>query len=144
MKTIAIIFSCLLLQSLAFAQETLELDNTKPLTWQGKAAMGGYAPEGTLDVEKVVITLENEKITSLVVAVDMKSLSQENKRLEKHLRNEDFFDVKVFPQAVFTLTTPVELTNGICKLQGVMSLTALFLIDITPCSLQIPLVSSKE
>ena len=122
MKTKLLLLALLLTSYWVAAQQTVELNNNKPLTWQGKAAMGGYAPEGTLDVEKAVITIENGQITALVVAVDMKTLSQENKRLEKHLRNEDFFDVKVFPQAVFTLTDPVDLANGTCKLQGVMSI----------------------
>ena len=122
MKAIVLLFTLMLFPFFGLGQETLELKNTKPLTWQGKAAMGSYSPEGTLDVDKAIITIENDQITALTVAVDMKRLSQENKKLQRHLRDEDFFDVKVFPQAVFTLTAPVDLNNGNCQLQGVMSI----------------------
>lgn len=104
------------------AQNTIEIDDAKPLTWQGKAAMGSYSPKGTLEIEKALITIDQGQITGLVVSVDMKSLSQENKRLEGHLRNADFFDVKVFPKAVFTLTKPVVLDNGACQLEGIMTI----------------------
>ena len=36
----------------SLAQKTIEIDDAKPLTWQGKAALGGYSPEGTLEIDK--------------------------------------------------------------------------------------------
>lgn len=137
MKKILITLLLVLPISLATAQNTVEIDDAKPLEWQGKAAMGGYAPEGTLEIEKIIFTLDEDQVTGLVVSVDMTSLSQENKRLERHLRNADFFDVDVFPKAVFTLTKPIPLDNGSCELEGIMTIKNNSKPEVIPAQINI-------
>lgn len=139
MKKIEILIIALLIGVTAdlSAQNTVEITEAEPIIWQGKAALGGYSPEGTLELEKGILTLDNNTITSLVVAVDMTTLSQENKRLEGHLRNEDFFDVEVFTQAVFTLTKPVDLNAEETQLEGVMTIKNNSMNEVIPAKLSI-------
>ena len=137
MKKTILILSLILSCGALFAQQTLNIHSPEPLTWQGKAAMGGYSPEGTLQIEKALLTIKDDQIIGLVVAVDMTTLSQENKRLEGHLRDADFFDVAVFPQAVFTLTKPIDLKFGGSELEGVMSIKNNAQTEVIPAQISI-------
>lgn len=96
--------------------------NSNILTWGGKAAVGGYAPEGTLQIQKATISYENNIITALEIIVDMTSLYQENKQLSGHLRDKDFFHVKKYKIATFILSEPTDISSGICTLSGMMTI----------------------
>ncbi|GGG37603.1 hypothetical protein GCM10011344_43060 [Dokdonia pacifica] len=122
MKTyISILF--LSISTLLFSQETYTItDNSSTLTWGGKAAVGGYAPEGTLQIQKAIITCESNTITALEIIVDMTSLYQENKQLSGHLRDKDFFHVKKYKIAKFTLSEPAAISSGTCILNGYMTI----------------------
>lgn len=86
------------------AQDKKATSDTQTLTWGGKASVGGYAPEGTLIVKDIQSTFNGNILEQLIVTIDMKSLHQENERLTKHLKDKDFFHVKKYPMATFTLT----------------------------------------
>ncbi len=120
MKTLC--FIILLCSASLTAQQTIQITTAPPLTWQGKAAFSSFAPAGSLQLEKALITLKNDSIIGLVVSVDMTSLSQENKQLEGHLKDEDFFNVSVFTKASFTLLKPIALQSGTIILDGVMTI----------------------
>jgi polyisoprenoid-binding protein YceI len=92
------------------------------ITWIGKAAVGGYAPEGSLQILNASATVENDKITSLRIVIDMKTLEQENKQLRDHLRQEDFFHVERFPVATFILTKPISIESEQTELIGEMTI----------------------
>lgn len=96
--------------------------DSKTLIWGGKAAMGGYAPEGTIQIQDATITYENNTITSLEIIVDMTSLYQENKQLAGHLRDKDFFHVKKYKTAIFTLEEPINIADGNYILKGTMTI----------------------
>ncbi len=120
MKTI-LIFLAILLSLTACGQETKSSNNLQTLSWGGKAAVGSYAPEGTLKVKDMSIRMEDNTIQELVVTINMKSLDQENKRLTKHLRDKDFFHVKKYPEATFELTEQFNIgTDSLLK--GVMTI----------------------
>lgn len=95
---------CILFTLAACAQETKSKNNVQTLIWGGKAAAGGYAPEGTLEVKSTTSEIDGGTIRALKVIIDMKTLSQENKQLTKHLRDKDFFHIKKYPEAIFELT----------------------------------------
>ncbi len=97
---------CILLTFTACAQESKSKNDVQVLTWGGKAAAGSYAPKGTLEVKNIASEIEGSTIKALKVIIDMKSLSQENERLTKHLKEKDFFHVKKYPEATFELTNP--------------------------------------
>ena len=120
MKTILISLA-ILLSLTACGQETKSSNNLQTLTWGGKAAVGSYAPEGTLEVKDINIRVENNKIQELIVTIDMRSLDQENERLTKHLRDKDFFHVKKYPEAKFELTEQFTISTD-SLLKGVMTI----------------------
>ncbi len=122
MKTyITLLF--LSISSLLLSQNTYTItQDSKTLIWGGKAAVGGYAPEGTLQIKNASITYANNTISSLEITVDMTSLYQENKQLSGHLRAKDFFHVKKHKTAIFTLEEPLEITGENCILNGTMTI----------------------
>ncbi len=76
------------------------------LTWTGHAAVGAYAPTGTLRLQSATLTTAPDGRTPRTarVVVAMPTLAGENVDLVAHLRNADFFDVEKFPTATFELT----------------------------------------
>lgn len=122
MKTYITLFF-LSISSLLFGQDTYTITKqSNTLTWGGKAAVGGYAPEGTLQIQNATITYENNTITALEIIVDMTSLYQENKQLSGHLRDKDFFHIKKYKTATFILSEPVNVSSETCILNGMMTI----------------------
>jgi polyisoprenoid-binding protein YceI len=122
MKTYITLFF-LSITTLLFSQETYTVTgNSSILTWGGKAAVGGYAPEGTLQFQKATMTCESNIITTLEIIVDMTSLHQENKQLSGHLRAKDFFHVKKYKTATFVLSQPITVSSGTALVNGMMTI----------------------
>ncbi|BAO76052.1 YceI family protein [Winogradskyella sp. PG-2] len=101
--------------------KTVNIKKSK-LSWTGKAAFNAYSLTGTLDVKSGDITIENDTIKSLRISINMKSLNHENKDLKKHLKGEDFFEVKTYNEATFQLSKGVALTDGKAKISGIMTI----------------------
>ncbi|MEL6812017.1 MAG: YceI family protein [Bacteroidota bacterium] len=97
-------------------------ENEQTISWIGRAAVGSYAPEGTLGILNGSISYTSEEITALSMVVDMRTLEQENTQLRDHLRAKDFFYVKKFPVATFILSSPVKIENGTANLTGKMTI----------------------
>ncbi len=105
------------------AQTEMTVQNSDQLlNWQGKAAVGGYSPQGTLKVKEATLKMEDDRIDQLDIIVDMKSLEQENTQLRDHLRNEDFFHVAKFPTASFSLTEPCNISSNNVILKGIFTI----------------------
>ena len=120
MKTICITF-VLLLSYFVQAQTTATIsEKQQTISWIGKAAVGGYAPEGTLEIKRASIIFSSEEITDLQLVVDMKSLEQENQQLRDHLLEKDFFYTEKYPEATFNLIKATLITNGTVQLKGMM------------------------
>ena len=90
----------------ACGQKNQSNTNSQTISWGGKAAVGGYAPESTLQIKDIQATLDGNTLLNLKVTIDMKSLDQENKQLKKHLKEKDFFHVKKYPEAIYELSQP--------------------------------------
>lgn len=90
------------------------------ISWTGKAAFEAYELTGTLKTRKGNISIEEDSIVFLRVEVDMRSLSHEIKDLEKHLKSDDFFDVKEFGDAIFELKSPVAISTDTFVVRGTM------------------------
>ena len=73
------------------------------LSWTGHAAVGAYAPTGTLRLQAAQVRLQNGQPQAGRVVIAMTTLAAENPDLARHLRAVDFFDVAQFPVAVFEL-----------------------------------------
>ncbi len=68
------------------------------------------------------------------VTIDTASIDSNHAERDKHLRNEDFLDVKRYPQARFVSTSYRELEDGKGELQGELTLhgvTRPITIDVT-------------
>lgn len=106
----------------AQAQE-FKLDNKKSeINWTGKAAFNSYSLTGTLTSEEGKIVIKDNQIETLEVVIDMKSLNHENKRLKSHLRGKDFFEVKKYAKATFTLDKPTAVKDGHAELSGTLKI----------------------
>lgn len=121
MKT-GILLLLLSISTFGYSQSAEKSIEKQQLTWGGKAAVGGYAPEGTLDVKSIALTYTSEKITALKIVVDMTSLYQENEQLAGHLIQKDFFHVKKYPTAVFEITEASSIVDGNVTLIGKMTI----------------------
>ncbi|MEI7897801.1 MAG: YceI family protein [bacterium] len=107
----------------AFAQ-TFTVDASKStLNWKAEKMTGFH--EGTIAIKSGSFKTSKDKITAGTFAIDMativdKDLANEeyNKKLVGHLSSADFFDVAKFPEAVFTLTKPVDLTKSVTEVHG--------------------------
>ena len=124
MKNLTILIITLLA---AFAMDVqaqeFKLDNKKSeINWTGKAAFNSYSLTGTLTSEAGNIIIKDNQIESLEVIIDMKSLNHENKRLKSHLRGKDFFEVKKYSQATFTLDKPTAVQDGHAELSGTLKI----------------------
>jgi polyisoprenoid-binding protein YceI len=112
-----------MITSIIWSQNThLLTPESNTLTWQGKAALGSYAPEGVLKIKDVTIQEIDSKLLVLTIVVDMTSLYQENTQLSTHLRGKDFFHVKKHKTAVFKLIKPIDISNSSIMLKGTMTI----------------------
>lgn len=113
----------IMITTIIWSQNTHTLTpESNTLTWQGKAALGSYAPEGILKIKNVTIQAIDSKLQTLTIVVDMTSLYQENTQLSTHLRDEDFFHVKKYKTAVFKLIEPIDISNSSIMLKGTMTI----------------------
>jgi polyisoprenoid-binding protein YceI len=90
--------------SIVDAQSIFKANPTKSkFSWTGYASVGNYAPTGTIQLSSGSLNFDGSNLAKAVVEFDMKTLIHENKDLQNHLKNEDFFDVEKYPKAIFTL-----------------------------------------
>jgi len=107
----------------AFAQ-TYTVDASKStLNWKAEKITGFH--EGTIGIKSGSFKTSNDKITSGSFQVNMTTIvdtdltdAEYNKKLTGHLSSPDFFDVANFPEAVFTITKPVDLTKSVTEVHG--------------------------
>lgn len=100
----------------AGAQDKLTADTTKTkLLWLGEKVTGQHA--GTIKLQSGWLNWKDNKIVSGEFNIDMTSLkdSEDNKKLQGHLKSDDFFGVEKFPAAklVITGSTPFDKGTGI-------------------------------
>ncbi|MGF1925890.1 MAG: YceI family protein [Bacteroidia bacterium] len=73
------------------------------IKWTGYAEAGNYSPTGNIRIKSGMINAKNGMIISGKIVIDMTTLSHENKDLEKHLKESDFFDCKKYPTSTFVI-----------------------------------------
>ncbi|MEM7185586.1 MAG: YceI family protein [Bacteroidota bacterium] len=122
MKTLFFLFAISFTFSAIAQDQTAIINDRQTLSWIGKAAVGSYAPEGTLEIKSAEMFFSSESIATLNIVVDMPSLEQENRQLRDHLRDEDFFHVQAYPEARFTLNKPAKIEDGTAVLEGDMTI----------------------
>ena len=123
MKKAKIITVLLVLVSVSITAQKLNLDNKKStIFWTGKAAFSTYKLTGSLIAKEGEILIKNDSIIELKVVIDMQSLNHKNKDLKKHLKNKDFFEVKKYKTATFSLINPIKIENEKAIIIGNMTI----------------------
>lgn len=121
-RLIAITISAFAFMSQAlYSQEnfSVNVDNST-LNWKGYKPTGTH--NGTITLASGNIFLKNNKIAGGNFVADMSTIkeSEDNSKLENHLKSEDFFEIVVFPIAKFEIT---EITNKGEKIQVTGNIT---------------------
>jgi polyisoprenoid-binding protein YceI len=121
------IIALFLLSQLAIAAvsaQTFTADVTKStLNWKAEKITGFH--EGTIGLKSGSFKVAGDKITSGSFVINMTTIvntdltdAEYNKKLVGHLSSPDFFDVAKFPEALFTITKPVDLTKSVTEVHG--------------------------
>ena len=113
------------------------------ITWKGSKPTGSH--DGIINLKSGVFNIENGIIKAGEFVVDMNSIScndleagKGKEKLEKHLKNSDFFDVEKFPIAKFQIASS-EIKGSQLHITGNLTIK-----DITK-SITIPVtVTEKE
>lgn len=117
-------------------------------SWTGYAEAGNYSPTGSIKLKSGTLTMANGNLKATTIIIDMTSLSHENKDLEKHLKDSDFFDCEKYPVAKFVLskaskktatglltikniTKPISFPIEMVEKDGIFTIKANFKIDRT-------------
>lgn len=122
-KIIALFFLAQLAVISSWAQ-TFTVDASKStVNWKAEKLTGSH--EGTIGIKSGSFKTSNDKITSGSFVINMTTIvntdltdAEYNKKLIGHLSSPDFFDVAKFPEAVFTITKPVDLTKAVTEVHG--------------------------
>ena len=120
LKILSLLIFCLQFQFIT-GQQSINAEKST-INWKGKAAFNSYSPTGTIQVKEGSISIENNVITALNIVIDMTTLDHEIKDLKNHLRNKDFFEVKKYKTATFTLSEPAKIINGGVLVVGAMTI----------------------
>ena len=137
MKNIIVFLFLLCSCTLMGQSSTLEV-LTSEINWKGKAAFNAYSLAGTLQLKKSEFALKGESLSTATITMDMKTIASDNKQLIKHLKSKDFFEVKRFPEATFSLSEAVTLVAGEQLVEGMLTVKSISL------PISIPLVITKK
>lgn len=119
MKKIILITTFCYLANLAFGQEYSVDSKTSTLQWTGYSEVGNYAQTGSILIKEGMVEILNEKLVKANISFDTKSITSTEKKLEKHLKEKDFFWVKKYPIAFFKLIeADQEAIQGTLNLRG--------------------------
>lgn len=108
--------------------QTHQVDAKKSeLAWFGKKVLVSSSHNGLIAIKNGQVDTKDGKVTGLKIVADMatiESLDMKGKsgkeKLEGHLKNSDFFDVKKYPTSSFTSTsvTPIKGKAGQYLVKG--------------------------
>ena len=122
-KLFLIVFSLTMTVSI-YSQNGLNISEST-LSWEGKKITGS-GHNGSLQFGDSNVIVENGKIISGVISVDMTSITCEDltgkgkKSLEMHLKSEDFFSVDKYNMASLTIATVAKnVASGILTIKDI-------------------------
>lgn len=85
------------------------------VTWKGSMLIGSNSHTGYVYISKGNLMIEEDQIVGGTTEVDMSTIEDENhesdNNLINHLKDPDFFDVKIFPVATFKFTKPASMNT---------------------------------
>jgi polyisoprenoid-binding protein YceI len=117
-KTLLLIAVAFISINLA-AQDRLTADTSKTqLQWKGEKVLGEHT--GTIKLKSGWLNWQENKIISGEFIIDMASLkeSKNTKKLETHLKSEDFFGVEKFPVSKLVITGSTSFATGTATVSG--------------------------
>lgn len=123
-------FTAILLTSvISFAQTNkVKLDeNSGTVKWEGSKIGGSH--HGEIDIKSGTLTFEDGILTSAHVVIDMTSIvnhdlddPEYNQKLVNHLKSDDFFGVKTYPEAEFKSNKIINQGSGKYLVKGDMTI----------------------
>ena len=109
MKKLTLLAVALVMSLGVFAQDVTFSAEKSQLKWTGKKVVGEHW--GYINLKSGAITLKDNKITTGKFVIDMASITVKdleagewNDKLVGHLKNDDFFAVDKFKEAVLVIT----------------------------------------
>lgn len=128
MKYIQITFIALLfgLSNSVNAQQAFNLESSK-IKWIGKE-ISTKSHYGTLYFSSVTLDFDGETLNAGEFVVDMSTLQVDDltggskKRLEGHLKSDDFFSVENHSAATLVITQPAKPDNELYNLEGTLTI----------------------
>ena len=96
--------------------------NTENSTVKWKGSKISSSHEGTVNILKGNLNIDHGTLVAGQFSIDMQSLAttdmseEYNKKLDGHLKNEDFFNVSEFPTASITITNAVRGSGNSYKI----------------------------
>jgi polyisoprenoid-binding protein YceI len=112
MKQIIILITLLFGCTSTYAQSFKLLPKTSSLQWTGYGEVGNFSQSGTLKCKEGSFQLETGLITEGTLVFDMKSIQHSDRKLENHLKADDFFHVKKYPTASFQIIS--DTSSNVC------------------------------
>lgn len=122
MKTKILIFTAFFTLTFSNAQDLFptnqyNLNTSKSvLSWYGNSLFQFNEHHGTVQFKKGYLKIQDGKLWGGSFEVDMTTITAKdggaNSELDKHLKNEDFFDVKKFPTAWLSIQKVKHIDNG--------------------------------
>lgn len=102
------------------AQNFNLIADSSKVYWTGYGELGAFEQTGTIKPLSGFAILENGQLWSGEIIFDMTTISNEDKGLEKHLKDKDFFYVQKFPKATYQIEKvfPLEI-SGTLTLRGI-------------------------
>ena len=96
--------------------------NTENSTVKWKGSKISSSHEGTVNILKGTLNIDHGTLVGGQFSIDMQSLAttdmseEYNKKLDGHLKNEDFFNVSEFPTASITITNALRGSGNSYKI----------------------------
>ena len=75
------------------------------LSWNAGKIVAGGDHGGVIDIKSATAQMSGESLVSAEFVIDMATMVSDSAGLDKHLKNEDFFDVEKYPTATLNLTS---------------------------------------
>jgi polyisoprenoid-binding protein YceI len=93
------------------------------IQWTGKKVGGEH--EGIVKLKSGELTMEGDIITAGTLIMDMTTIrptDTESKKLSNHIRGEDFFNVKAYPESKLVITSSKALEGDKLEITGKMTI----------------------
>ena len=112
--------------------ETFKIKKGETITWKAKHNNDpDFVHIGTVEIKSGSVEIENGKIISGEIIIDLTTLQKGNPRLDGHLKNPDFFNVAVFPSSKFSIQEYKDnIIKGALEVLGISHVIS-FPIDIS-------------